>query len=342
MCRNGFFPVTCITFLIAFAVPLLLESAYADEKTPPSPASPASPEIREALDLRYFEGEDRQLLDVFSPAKGKGHPVVLFVHGGSWSLGDKNLFGMYRGVGQFFARHGIVGVMVNYRLSPKVKHPEHIKDVARAYAWVRQNIQKHGGDPDRIYLAGHSAGGHLIALLATDPQYLKDPALKLQDADRAAIRGVIAISGVYRIPTREEYVEMADEMTEVLLSLGGQSTPASLVIPSLIRTTKKFDLINMVFGEDEKVRAQASPLNHVRKGLPPFLILHAEYEIPKLAPMAREFRDALVKVGVPVTFCPIDGHSHDNMVFRLNRPDDATARAVLSFIDGIEKQRKTQ
>jgi acetyl esterase/lipase len=341
MCRNGFFLTTFLALLITMAVLLLIEPVCAGEKSPPSPTVPADPEIREALDLRYHAGEDRQLLDVISPAKGKGHPVVLFVHGGSWSLGDKNLFGMYRGVGQFFARHGMVGVMVNYRLSPTVKHPEHVKDIARAFAWVRQNIQKHGGDPDRIYLAGHSAGGHLVALLATDPQYLKDPALKLQDRDRAAIRGVIAISGVYRIPTRDEYAAMADEMTEALLSLGGQSTPASMLIPSLVRTTKKFDLIKMVFGEDEKVRAQASPLNHVRKGLPPFLILHAEYEIPKLAPMAREFRDALVKAEVPVTFSPIEGHSHETMVFRLNRPDDPTARAVLSFIDGIEKQRKS-
>jgi acetyl esterase/lipase len=338
MCRIGFFFVTFLALLIGFAVPFRVVPACAGEKSPPPPASP---EIRDALDIRYFEGEDRQLLDVYSPVKAKDCPVVLFVHGGSWSFGDKNLFGLYRGVGQFFARHGMVAVMVNYRMSPKVKHPEHVKDVARAFAWVRKNAQKHGGDPDRIYLAGHSAGGHLVALLATDLQYLKDPALKLQDRDLAAIRGVIAISGVYRIPTREEYVEMADEMTEALVSLGGQSGSAALLLPSLVKTTKKFDLLKMVFGEDEKVRAQASPLRHVHKGLPPFLILHAEYEIPKLEPMAREFRDALVKDDVPVTFGSMAGHSHNTIVFRLNRPEDPTARAILSFIEEIEKKRKT-
>lgn len=301
----------------------------------------AGPEISQELDLRYAEGSDRNLLDVFRPVKGTGLPVVLFVHGGSWTIGDKNLFGLYRSVGQFLARHGMIAVMINYRLSPQVKHPEHIKDIARAYAWVRNNIARRGGDPDRIYLAGHSAGAHLVSLLATDEQFLKNPELKLEERDRSAIRGVISICGVYRIPGRQEYREIADQMIEVVLYIAAQNpSPASQLVTTLVRSNKNFDLLQMVFGSDDQVRDEASPLRHVRRGLPPFLILYAEYEIPRLEPMAREFRDALVKAGVPVKFGSISGHSHNTIAFRMNRPNDPTARAILDFLSFVEKERK--
>src|SRR5262245_35661288 len=92
---------------------------------------PAAQQVREALDLPYADGKDRHRLDVFSPAQPGKAPVVLFLHGGAWMFGDKDLFGMYRSVGQFLARHGFVAVLANYRLSPTVQHPEHVKDAAR-------------------------------------------------------------------------------------------------------------------------------------------------------------------------------------------------------------------
>jgi acetyl esterase/lipase len=93
------------------------------------------------------------------------------------------------------ARHGIGAVMINYRLSPQVKHPEHIKDVARAFAWTHKHIAEYGGRPDRLLVSGHSAGGHLAALLATDESWLRAEGLSLAD-----IRGAVPISGVYSIP----------------------------------------------------------------------------------------------------------------------------------------------
>ncbi|MCA1481900.1 alpha/beta hydrolase, partial [Bradyrhizobium sp. NBAIM08] len=78
--------------------------------------------------------------------------------------------------------------------SPKVKHPAHIEDVAKAFAWTCENIGKYGGRTDRIFACGHSAGGHLVSLLATDPSWLK--AEKHAPSD---IRGVVSISGVYEI-----------------------------------------------------------------------------------------------------------------------------------------------
>ena len=115
---------------------------------------------------RYANGGSRNELDVFAPKgeKGERFPVVIFIHGGTWMFGDKDFFGMYRGAGKYLAKNGVVAVMINYRLSPLVRHPEHARDVARAYAWTVKKIEKYGGDPDRIILAGHSAGGHLAAL----------------------------------------------------------------------------------------------------------------------------------------------------------------------------------
>jgi arylformamidase len=294
--------------------------------------------IQQKLDIRYFEGTGRQKLDVFSPLNARDRPIVIFVHGGGWMIGDKNLFGLYRNIGRFFARHGIVAVMVNYRLSPLVKHPEHVRDVARAFAWVRKHGRDFGGDPDQIILAGHSAGAHLVALLATNQRFLQDPELKLQDMDRAAIRGVIAVSGVYRIPDPDEFMEMMSEMSTSLQSMGGSVAAASAtVMPSLMRSSKNVNPFRMIFGDDPDVRKDASPIEHVRKGLPPFLLLHGEVELPGLRHMAHDFRDALQKAGSPVELCQIDGHSHNSIVFWLNQPDDPTAKAMLQFIARLKK-----
>src|SRR5206468_3096567 len=111
-------------------------------------------------------------LDLYLPEGKSDAPVLFFVHGGGWTVGDKNLFGIAARLGKTLARRGIGLVSINYRLSPKVKHPEHIRDVARAFAWTHQNIGTYGGCKEEIFLCGHSAGGHLVALLSTDTQYL--------------------------------------------------------------------------------------------------------------------------------------------------------------------------
>jgi acetyl esterase/lipase len=151
-------------------------------------------EVRVERDIPYGPDKDtepRRKLDLYLPKGEKGFPVLFYVHGGGWTRGDKRTFARQ---GRLFAKNGIGVVTINYRLSPKVKHPEHIKDVARAFAWTHKNIARYGGDPDQLFVSGHSAGGHLVALLATDESYLKAEGLSLK-----AIRGAIPISGVYVI-----------------------------------------------------------------------------------------------------------------------------------------------
>lgn len=146
-------------------------------------------------DIVYYDGPGfnpvKHKLNLFVPEGLQNAPVLLFIHGGGWTSGDKNL---YAYLGHTFAREGFATVVINYRLSPTVQHPAHIEDVARAFAWTHKNIAQYGGDPEKIFVAGHSAGGHLTALLALDAKYLKAHNLTL-----SAIKGAIPISGVYDV-----------------------------------------------------------------------------------------------------------------------------------------------
>jgi len=133
-------------------------------------------------------------LDLYLPKGAKDFPVLMFVHGGSWKTGNK---AMYATLGATFAKQGVGVAVVNYRLTGannQVKHPDHVEDVAAAFAWLHANIGKHGGRDDRLFISGHSAGGHLVSLLATDEKYLKAQKLSFKN-----IRGVLALSGVYEI-----------------------------------------------------------------------------------------------------------------------------------------------
>jgi acetyl esterase/lipase len=146
-------------------------------------------------DIVYTEGDPadaaKHKLDFYLPRDQKTFPVIVFIHGGSWRSGDKS---MYTALGNRFAKLGIGVAIPSYRLMPKNPHPAQIEDTAAAFAWVYKNVAQYGGDASRIYIAGHSAGGHLVALLALDPAYLNK-----FDIPLSAIRGVAAISGVYDV-----------------------------------------------------------------------------------------------------------------------------------------------
>lgn len=132
----------------------------------------------------YADGKD--LLDIYMPEGAENVPVVVFFHGGALRMGTKD---QGRIVAARLVPMGIGLVAANYRLSPAFQHPAHIEDAAAATAWVVQNIAQYGGDPDGIYVAGHSSGGYLAALLALDATHLGAHGLTLD-----AIKGSIPIS----------------------------------------------------------------------------------------------------------------------------------------------------
>jgi acetyl esterase/lipase len=115
----------------------------------------------------------RQRLDVYRPAGPAGEaaasPVIVFFYGGSWKGGDRR---QYRFVAEAFARRGFMVVIPDYRVYPEVRFPAFVEDGAAVVRWVSRHIGDFGGNPDRVFLAGHSAGAHIAALLAVDGRYL--------------------------------------------------------------------------------------------------------------------------------------------------------------------------
>jgi acetyl esterase/lipase len=164
-------------------------------------------EVEVTKNVAYYDGKDadevRHKLDLYLPKGQKDYPVLLFIHGGGWTKGSKDTAGKF---GRTLAKNGIGVVSANYRLSPKVQHPAHIEDVARAFAWVSKNIAKHGGRADQIFVCGHSAGAHLIALLATDDTYLKAHKLSLE-----SIKGAIPVSAPFIVGFKNTKVWGEDE-----------------------------------------------------------------------------------------------------------------------------------
>jgi acetyl esterase/lipase len=250
-------------------------------------------EVKAVRDIAYYDGNDadpvKHKLDLFLPRDLKDFPVVFFVHGGAWVHGDKSFLGVYSALAQHLAKKGLGVVVTNYRLSPKVQHPEHIKDVARAFAWTHKHIADYGGNRAAIFVAGHSAGGHLVALLGTDDSYLKVHGLDLK-----AIKGDIPISGVMEIE-------------------------------------KGF--MPRVFGSDEKVCKAASPLSHVRKELPPFLVLYADDDLKVCSRTSIDFAKQLKDKQAPVEEKEIKTRNHFTILLNAVVEDDPVANAIVDFID---------
>lgn len=125
--------------------------------------------VRCKLDLRY-------------PTKKAGFPTVVWFHGGGLSGGNKHWIS--------FEDNGVAVATVNYRLHPRASHPAYLQDAAAAVAWVFQHIETFGGDPEKIFVAGHSAGGYLSAMISMDPRWLAPHGIPIQ-----RIAGVIPVSG---------------------------------------------------------------------------------------------------------------------------------------------------
>ncbi|HZY83470.1 MAG TPA: alpha/beta hydrolase [Gemmataceae bacterium] len=307
----------------------------------PVPQPPGALNVAEVPDVAYRDGPQadpiRHRSDLFLPRGKKGFPVVVLVHGGAWVLGDNRCCGLYSSVGHFLASQGYGVVLPNYRPSPAVRHPAHVRDVAGAVAWTRRHIAEHGGDPRRIYLLGHSAGGHLVSLLATDESYLKAEGLTAAD-----VKGVIAVSGVYRIPPGDVRAVLGGRgprghRFEQMFPLRGDAGRAhDCPLPGV---PVRLDVFGLVFGAGPKERARASPVNHVRRGLPPFLLLTAANDLPTLQDMADEFHRTLLRAGCQAQRRIVERRNHNSALFSAIRPDDPTARAVLDFLRQQNKEK---
>lgn len=143
-----------------------------------------------------FADHPRLTLNVYAPTAGTAAapgdmalPILVYFHGGSWAVGSKD---GYSFLGRAFAARGFVTIIPNYRLYPEARYPSFLEDCAEAVAWARAHAAEIGGDPDRIVLVGHSAGGYNAAMLALDERWLE-----AANVPRAAILAWAGIAGPY-------------------------------------------------------------------------------------------------------------------------------------------------
>ncbi len=253
------------------------------------------------------DGHARQKLDLHLPEKTpeKPRPVFILIHGGGWRMGDKANANFAGAKIRWLLDSGYLVVSVNYRLSPEVKHPAHVEDVCKAIAWVQKHVSKHGGDPERLYLLGHSAGAHLAALAAVDA-----PRLKAAGADPAAIRGAVLLDGAgYDIP--RQYPVLREE--------------------SPIRS-----MYRQAFTDDPVKQRDASPVHRVAAKPPPFLILHVASR-PDAARQARLLARALREKGGHAEIAAIPGKTHATINSDCGKPDDPVTKAIGAFLGHPQK-----
>jgi acetyl esterase/lipase len=256
--------------------------------------------VREVKDLPYAQGPaadpEKHKLDLYLPKDARNVPMLMWIHGGAWSFGDRAWYGE---LGRRFAEQGIGVAVISYRLSPKVKHPAHIEDCARAFAWLHEHAAEYGGDPERLFVSGQSAGGHLSALLTLDGRYLRD--LKVPEG---AIKGSIPMSGVYNIPALPQ----------------GTKGPLAIFPES--------------FGSDPRGCRDASPATHVAELCCPMLVITETEDPGPVRLYARLFREAARRAGVKdVRFIDAERRNHFSIVIALGaKAEDPSRTAMVEFI----------
>ncbi|HEY0666855.1 MAG TPA: alpha/beta hydrolase [Sphingobacteriaceae bacterium] len=243
---------------------------------------------------------ERNLLDIYYGESLSGNKdVIVFIHGGSWKSGKKDI---YFWLGRNFARKNVVAVIVNYRLSPDHQYEEMADDCAAALAWTKNNINRYGGNPRRIFVMGHSAGGHLASLIDLDPRYF----------ERQGI--VNPISGV--ILNDAFGLDMFEYMTNAAQDNYYQS---------FIKT----------FTAEEAVWKKGSPLTYLSNIKSPYLIFTGERTYPAIQLQSRRLADSLKATSHPVTYYEIRRKKHKAMITQMIPGGNGLYRQVLEFMTGV-------
>jgi len=274
-------------------------------ETPPAVPEPAVAEPSVAYpDVRYarLDGVESHLLsmDIYAPPGARNCPVMVYVHGGAWSFGDKLATGNKV---PYFTSRGWILVSINYRLLPAADPLIQVDDVARAVAWVHDRIDRYGGDPNELFLMGHSAGAHLVSLVATDLRRLKQAGKPC-----SILRGVIELD------------------------------TAALDIVTLMETSA--DFYTRFFGRNRRRWKEASPIAHIAadRPIPPFLLAVAAGNESKLT-QARRFAAALQEAGVRAEILEAPDKTHSTLNRDLGAEGDETTVTVMKFIESIRNHR---
>jgi acetyl esterase/lipase len=248
---------------------------------------------------------ERQILDIYSPKDAKDLPVVFWIHGGGWQTGDKT---SVQEKPQAFMDRGFVFVSTNYRLLPSVEMETIIRDVAKSLGWVHKHIGEYGGDPNRIFVMGHSAGAQLAALVSIDDRYLKAEGVPFR-----VLKGCVPVDGdTYDVPA---IIETAETRRRV----HGQP-------PAKFGHREKF-------GNDPQKHRDFSAVTHVAKGkgIPPFLVLHVA-DHPDVTAQAQRLGAVLKEAGIPATVYGARETNHTRINANLGLADDPVSKVLFDFV----------
>ncbi len=239
-----------------------------------------------------------QTLDIYYQGQSQKQPVIVYIHGGGWAFGDKSEVNHKP---DYFVSKGFAFISMNYRLRWDYKLYDQLEDVASVVDWVHKNSATYGLDASRIVLMGHGAGGHLASLVGTDERHLKGAGYGL-----ANIRAVVSINSVsYDIP-------------RVHRELG-----------SFVERRQH----RLVFGEDEAVQKQVSPIHHVREEgkYPAFALLFVpDQEGSRL--QTEGFARALSNASSSVIMIPGNTKTKRSINVELGAEGDTPTVALLAFL----------
>lgn len=273
-------------------------------------------------DIPYFivkdKDSDKHKLNLILPITENRFPLLMWIHGGGWSFGDRSL---ETALGVRFAERGIGFAAINHRLSSGswmdrkhlrkgVKHPEHIKDCARALAWLRINVRSYGSDPNCIFVGGYSSGAHLATLLAADSRYLND-----LNITTGAISAVIAVGGAYDLVKYHEF--LVDKK-------GKDFADAHL---------------KTVFGPNDRFWEDASPTNYLQNCNVPMLVIAERDE--GLRQYLKDFRQAAKKANIDfIRFLVAEDRSHKESPGMMSQKcEDPIRDAIIRFIQDRSKAK---
>jgi acetyl esterase/lipase len=258
----------------------------------------------------------RQRLDVWRMSTTPLHaPVVLFVHGGSWMMGDKREQG--RPMLHEFVRRGWIAVVPNYRLAPRHPWPAQIEDVTRALGWVKKNIANHGGDPERVVVSGGSAGGQLAALVALSA---KDATWRPDDmADVAdwSVRGAMAFYGVLETTGDDAHWRGLGRGIRILL---------------------EHRIVQAPYEGNEPLYRAMSPFDRIGADAPPFFVVQGRNDTLVDVQVARDFVTKIRRVAnAPVYYVelPFTQHAFD---ISASPRTSATTRAAVAFAESVVRR----
>jgi arylformamidase len=280
----------------AVILPLLMASSFASAQ-------------KLTADISYVEnGHKRHVLDIYTSEKktDKKLPVMFWIHGGGWQVGDKSDVALKPKV---LTERGFVVVSTNYRLLPEVTMDVLTRDVAKSFGWVHRNIANYGGDPQRIFVGGHSAGAQLAALICTDDRYLKEEGVSFD-----VLRGCVPVDGdTYDIPK----IIMTAEHRQTLY--GGKMYTFGH---------------RQKFGNDPEKHIDFSAVTHVAKdkGIPPFLLFYFSGN-PDTRAQAGRLEAVLKEFGIPVTAYGKRDSNHSRLNNDLGKPDDPATEQFYKFLD---------